>query len=48
MMAHKEENAGVYWVDSYITSRNFAGRWTFLEKNKNFASKATYQKVALL
>ena len=33
-------------VDSYITSKNFAGAMELLEKNKNFASKATYQKVA--
>ena len=33
-------------VDSYITSRNFAGAMDLLEKNKSYASKATYQKVA--
>jgi TolA-binding protein len=33
-------------VDSYITSKNFAGAMELLEKNKNYASKATYQKVA--
>lgn len=33
-------------VDSYITSRNFAGAMALLEQNRNFASKATYQKVA--
>jgi tetratricopeptide (TPR) repeat protein len=33
-------------VDSYITSKNFAGAMDLLERNKNFASKATYQKVA--
>ncbi|MEQ9582925.1 MAG: tetratricopeptide repeat protein, partial [Arenibacter sp.] len=33
-------------VDSYITSKNFAGAMELLEKNKNFASKVTYQKVA--
>ncbi|QXP53968.1 tetratricopeptide repeat protein [Cellulophaga sp. HaHa_2_1] len=33
-------------VDSYITSRNFAGAMELLEKNKSYASKATYQKVA--
>ncbi len=32
-------------VDSYITSKNFEGAITLLEKNRNFASKATYQKV---
>ncbi|SDQ52762.1 tetratricopeptide repeat protein [Flagellimonas zhangzhouensis] len=33
-------------VDSYITSRNFEGAMELLEKNKNYASKETYQKVA--
>ncbi|WP_411031285.1 tetratricopeptide repeat protein [Spongiimicrobium sp. 3-5] len=33
-------------VDSYITSKNFAGAMTLLEENKNYASKETYQKVA--
>lgn len=33
-------------VDSYITSRNFAGALELLEKNSSFASKATFQKVA--
>lgn len=33
-------------VDSYITSRNFEGAMELLEKNKGFASKETYQKVA--
>ncbi|NJB72612.1 TolA-binding protein [Saonia flava] len=33
-------------VDSYITSKNFEGAMTLLEENKNYASKATYQKVA--
>ena len=33
-------------VDSYITSKNFAGAMELLEKNKNYASKAIYQKVA--
>ncbi|MBT8302201.1 MAG: tetratricopeptide repeat protein, partial [Maribacter sp.] len=33
-------------VDSYITSRNFSGAMALLEKNRNYASKATYQKVA--
>ncbi len=32
-------------VDSYITSKNFQGAMELLEKNRNFASKATYQKV---
>ena len=33
-------------VDSYITSRNFQGALELLEKNRNYASKVTYQKVA--
>ena len=33
-------------VDSYITSKNFKGAIELLEKNRGFASKATYQKVA--
>ncbi|QLG46171.1 tetratricopeptide repeat protein [Costertonia aggregata] len=33
-------------VDSYITSKNFKGAMELLEDNKNYASKATYQKVA--
>ncbi len=33
-------------VDSYITSKNFAGALALLEKNRGFASKTTYQKVA--
>ncbi len=33
-------------VDSYITSRNFKGALILLEENRNYASKATYQKVA--
>ncbi|MEO1012569.1 MAG: tetratricopeptide repeat protein, partial [Bacteroidota bacterium] len=33
-------------VDSYITSKNFSGAMELLEKNRGFASKATYQKVA--
>ena len=33
-------------VDSYITSRNFEGAMQLLEKNKGYASKETYQKVA--
>jgi len=33
-------------VDSYITSKNFAGALELLEKNKSYASKATYQTVA--
>ncbi len=33
-------------VDSYITSKNFEGAMQLLEKNRNYASKATYQKVA--
>ena len=42
---HKDEMQELL-VDSYITSKNFAGAMDLLEKNKNFASKATYQKVA--
>ncbi len=33
-------------VDSYITSKNFKGAMELLEKNRDFASKSTYQKVA--
>lgn len=33
-------------VDSYITSKNFAGAMELLEKNKSYASDETYQKVA--
>ncbi|MCL6265102.1 tetratricopeptide repeat protein [Flagellimonas myxillae] len=33
-------------VDSYITSKNFEGAMELLEKNKGYASKETYQKVA--
>jgi len=33
-------------VDSFITSKNFAGAMELLEKNTNYASKDTYQKVA--
>ncbi len=33
-------------VDSYITSKNFQGAMDLLEKNRNFASRSTYQKVA--
>lgn len=33
-------------VDSYITSRNFEGAMELLEKNRGYASKTTYQKVA--
>lgn len=33
-------------VDSFITSKNFAGAMELLEKNPNYASKETYQKVA--
>lgn len=43
--AHREEIQNLL-VDSYITSKNFAGAMTLLESNKNFATKATYQKVA--
>lgn len=43
--SHKEEIQELL-VDSYITSRNFEGAMLLLEKNKNYASKSTYQKVA--
>ncbi len=43
--ANKEEMQTLL-VDSYITSKNFAGAMELLEKNKGYASKATYQKVA--
>ncbi len=33
-------------VDSYITSKNFVGAMELLEKNRSYASKTTYQKVA--
>ncbi len=33
-------------VDSYLTSRDFKGALELLEGNRNFANKATYQKVA--
>ncbi|WP_394747049.1 tetratricopeptide repeat protein [Spongiimicrobium salis] len=33
-------------VDSYITSRNFEGALDLLEKNRGYASKAVFQKVA--
>ncbi len=33
-------------VDSYITSKNFRGALELLENNKDYADKATYQKVA--
>lgn len=42
---HQEEMQTLL-VDSFITSKNFAGAMELLEKNKNYASKATYQKVA--
>lgn len=42
---HKEEIQDLL-VDSYITSKNFEGAMLLMETNKNFASKATYQKVA--
>lgn len=43
--AHQKEMQELL-VDSYITSKNFEGAMTLLEENKNYASKATYQKVA--
>lgn len=33
-------------IDSYISSKNYKGALELLEKNKNFASKEAYQKVA--
>lgn len=33
-------------VDSYITSKNFIGALELLDSNRNYASTATYQKVA--
>ena len=42
---HQEEMQNLL-VDSFITSKNFAGAMELLEKNKNYASKETYQKVA--
>lgn len=33
-------------VDSFITSKNFAGAMELLERNQNYATKETYQKVA--
>ncbi|SFR52977.1 TolA-binding protein [Robiginitalea myxolifaciens] len=33
-------------VDSYITSRNFAGAMELLEENRGYASDETFQKVA--
>ncbi len=42
---HQEEMQTLL-VDSYITSKNFAGAMKLLEENKNYASKTTYQKVA--
>ncbi|MBC7607238.1 MAG: tetratricopeptide repeat protein [Burkholderiales bacterium] len=32
-------------INSYITSKNYKGALDLLEKNKNFANKAAYQKV---
>ncbi len=42
---HEEEIKNLL-VDSFITSKNFAGAMELLEKNANYASKETYQKVA--
>lgn len=42
---HQEEMQTLL-VDSFITSKNFAGAMELLEKNKGYATKATYQKVA--
>ena len=42
---HQQEMQNLL-VDSFITSKNFAGAMELLEKNRNYASKETYQKVA--
>ncbi|MFX0555228.1 tetratricopeptide repeat protein [Maribacter sp. CXY002] len=42
---HQEEMQTLL-VDSFITSKNFAGAMELLENNKGYASKETYQKVA--
>ncbi|PIF01614.1 MAG: hypothetical protein CR994_00470 [Maribacter sp.] len=42
---HAQEMQGLL-VDSYVTSRNFEGAMELLEKNRNYASKDIYQKVA--
>ena len=42
---HQEELQELL-VDSYITSKNFEGAMTLLERNSGYASKETYQKVA--
>ncbi|MFS4467145.1 tetratricopeptide repeat protein [Maribacter sp. 2210JD10-5] len=41
-----QEEMQTLLVDSFITSKNFQGAMELLEKNKNYASKETYQKVA--
>lgn len=41
-----QEELQTLLVDSYITSKNFEGAMTLLEKNSSYASKETYQKVA--
>tara|TARA_R110002051_G_scaffold255120_2_gene314217 strand:+ start:50270 stop:53287 length:3018 start_codon:yes stop_codon:yes gene_type:complete len=41
-----QEEMQTLLVDSYITSKNFAGAMKLLEENKNYASKNVYQKVA--
>lgn len=42
---HEEEMKNLL-VDSFITSKNFAGAMELLEKNAGYASKGTYQKVS--
>jgi len=42
---HEEEIKNLL-VDSFITSKNFAGAMELLEKNTHYASVETYQKVA--
>ncbi|GMN07461.1 tetratricopeptide repeat protein [Croceitalea sp. MTPC5] len=42
----RQEELQTLLVDSYITSKNFEGAMTLLEKNSGYASRETYQKVA--
>ncbi len=42
----RQEELQTLLIDSYITSKNFEGAMTLLEKNSGYASKETYQKVA--
>lgn len=43
---NNEEELKNLLVDSYITSKNFAGAMKLLKDNPSFADEATYQKVA--